>query len=243
MLRSTQAESEDDESDDEPDEPDEPEQQDNEEENQVEDAPDVIPDDQTEASPERPTRSRTEPSRLTYESFNQQNQSINQPNQRESQKMDDDEWQQKETCHNIMVDETTSHEKFEYSLELASVIAQIITDINGNVKRRGMKFVSQFSQQYALKKGLKEFGQEGIDGAMKELEQLHKRTCFTPVDVSKLTRKERRRAMRAIMLLQCTGPQVNPGRRVEVVNIAPTDRNRDMCYMYREVIEHVLGQP
>jgi len=57
------------------------------------------------------------------------------------------------------------------------------------------------AQQYALKKGLQKFGERGSEGAMKELEQLHRRTCFSPVDVSTMTQEERVKAMVAIMLL------------------------------------------
>ena len=36
---------------------------------------------------------------------------------------------------------------------------------------------------------------------MKELDQLHKRMCFTPVDINDLTTSEKKKSMEAMMLL------------------------------------------
>ena len=81
------------------------------------------------------------------------------------------------------------------------MIARVITDINGNVQRKRLEFVETFSQQYILQKGLKVFGKRGEKGAHKELEQLHKRTCFSPVSVKEMSPAEKEKAMNALMFL------------------------------------------
>ena len=73
--------------------------------------------------------------------------------------------------------------------------------VQEKVCQKGTMHATAHAQQYALKKGLQKFGNEGVEGAMKELDQLHQRTCFSPVDVSTMTQEERVRAMVAIMLL------------------------------------------
>ena len=45
------------------------------------------------------------------------------------------------------------------------------------------------------------FGEKGHAGASKELDQLHRRTCFGPISVADLTPSERKKAMEALMFL------------------------------------------
>ena len=45
------------------------------------------------------------------------------------------------------------------------------------------------------------FKEKGHAAAMKELDQLHKRMYFTPVDINDLTTSEKKKAMEAMMLL------------------------------------------
>jgi len=45
-----------------------------------------------------------------------------------------------------------------------------------------------------LKKGLAKFGDEVRDAVAKEMEQLHKRSCFRPVKVSEMKPSERKKA-------------------------------------------------
>ena len=70
----------------------------------------------------------------------------------------------------------------EYDEEVAIVAARTIDSINHEVSQKG----SSFAQQYILHKGLKKYGQKGVEAATAELDQLHKRNCFTPIDVSAL---------------------------------------------------------
>jgi hypothetical protein len=55
--------------------------------------------------------------------------------------------------------------------------------------------------QYTLKRGLKEFGNDGIVALGKEMEQLHTRKVAKPADGSNLTRDQKRAALRYLMLL------------------------------------------
>jgi regulator of RNase E activity RraB len=60
---------------------------------------------------------------------------------------------------------------------------------------------ASYAQQYLLKKGLQKFGKKGSETITKELDQLHKRSCFVPVDVFKLTSGEKKKVQHALMLL------------------------------------------
>ena len=53
-----------------------------------------------------------------------------------------------------------------------------------------------FVQQYNLKKRVEKFGEEGRKATMKELDQLHKRNCFTPILVRDMTREEKTKPWR-----------------------------------------------
>ena len=45
------------------------------------------------------------------------------------------------------------------------------------------------------------FGEKGKKATTKELDQLHQRNCFMPIDVSKLTASEKKKAQEALMFL------------------------------------------
>ena len=89
----------------------------------------------------------------------------------------------------------------ENNLNLAQVIGQIMVEINGSITRRGLAIVESFAQQYILEKGLKKFGNKGEQAAYKEMEQLHKRTCFTPILVKDMTEDEKKKAQLALCFL------------------------------------------
>ena len=65
-----------------------------------------------------------------------------------------------------------------------------------------------------MKKGLKKFLETGVQAAKKELGQLHQQVCFAPVDVSKLTPSELKKAVEALMLLSQKKSKVVKGRCV-----------------------------
>ena len=49
-----------------------------------------------------------------------------------------------EECHSSYVDGMSHHNCVEYNTDLAMMIARVITDINGNVQRKGLEFVENF---------------------------------------------------------------------------------------------------
>jgi hypothetical protein len=66
-----------------------------------------------------------------------------------------------------------------------------------NVNEHG----ASFPQQYMLQKRLKVFGNKGHEALMKEIDQLHKRTCFAPLKVKEMKPSERKKAQMALMFL------------------------------------------
>ena len=113
-----------------------------------------------------------------------------------------------EECHNLVTEEY--QEVHEYSEETGKVIARTIDNIRANILERG----ASHAQQYMLKKGLAIFGAEGEAAAKGELLQQHQRVCFTPIDPSKLTKQERKRAMISLMLLTKKASGEIKGRQV-----------------------------
>ena len=61
--------------------------------------------------------------------------------------------------------------------------------------------MAQFSRQYIFKKGIKKFGDRRKSAAKKELDPLHKRGCFQPINVSTKTKEEKKKTQRGMMLL------------------------------------------
>ena len=109
-----------------------------------------------------------------------------------------DEERQLEYCHNLVVQtKPDPSQSKEYNPQDAMLMARLIYDLNNKVVREG----ASFAQQYLLNKGLKVFGQKGHDASMKEMDQLHRRSCFTPASIKKMTQAERRKAQVALMFL------------------------------------------
>jgi hypothetical protein len=137
----------------------------------------------TESS--RPTRDRREPERLT---FNQTNKRVT----------FEHEWQKLEQCHNLVAQVHPNPElDRSYTTETAKVVARIMSDINTQTTIKG----ANLAQQYIVQRGLKKFGQRGTDAATKEMDQLHRRNCFTPIDVATMTIEERQKTVDALMFL------------------------------------------
>ena len=97
-----------------------------------------------------------------------------------------------EANYNLLSDVENKNIKVkEYVPKEAKVVAKLITSINDNVTQTGVTRVKAiFGLQYVIQKGLKEFGEAAKIGAMKELDQLHKRNCFSPIEVNKMTPEE-----------------------------------------------------
>jgi hypothetical protein len=97
-----------------------------------------------------------------------------------------------------------SHQKAhveEYSQETAQVIATVMCHWNNVCKHYNDTKLAMFIQTYSLNKGMKQFGQKGMDAAIKEMKQLHDRTVFEGIKVSHMTPLERKRAMESPLFL------------------------------------------
>ena len=141
--------------------------------------------DLTEEEPvlRRSTRTITAPERLTFNNVVQ---------------FEDDDWYQTEVSHNLVAEKHRDKSvDVAYHHYTARVIARMITDIHSKVMREGV----QFSQQYLVQNGYVKFGQKGSEAALKELDQLHKRSCFTPIDPKDMTASEKKKAQVALMFV------------------------------------------
>ncbi len=106
--------------------------------------------------------------------------------------------QELEYHHNLITqNKPVEGQSKEYSPSDAMLMARLIYDLNTRVVREG----ASFAQQYLLNKGLKIFGQKGRDASKKEMDQLHRRSCFTPKSIVDMTQLERRKAQQALMFL------------------------------------------
>ncbi len=56
--------------------------------------------------------------------------------------------------------------------------------------------------QYNLKPGLRKFGSRGEEAAVKELSQLHIMDTWTPMEASKLSRKQRMHALSSLLFFK-----------------------------------------
>jgi hypothetical protein len=103
-----------------------------------------------------------------------------------------------EYYHNLITqNEPDEGQSNEYIPSDAMLMARVIYDLNTRVVREG----ASFAQQYLLNKGLKIFGQKGRDASKKEMDQLLRRSCFTPKSVAEMTQIEQRKAQQALMFL------------------------------------------
>lgn len=177
----------------EPEEPEELEEENNEEEIALQHE-NVISDDEETIIPEpesRPSRERSQPDRWTY--FQSPGKAVTFEDEDEKEK-----WRNIEQCHNLIAQgHPNPKEDRSYKPEKAMVIARVMSDINSKATIEG----ASFAQQYLVQRGLKKFGQRGTDAATKEMDQLHRRNCFTPIDVASLTDDERRKTVDALMFL------------------------------------------
>ena len=105
---------------------------------------------------------------------------------------------------NHLITQVPPADTLEYSPEEVELLAQTFVQL----------MQGSFAQQYSYKKGLKKFGQKGLDAAVKELKQLHGRTCFKPRHPNELTPQQRRKAMESLMLLTEKRDGTIKGRKV-----------------------------
>jgi hypothetical protein len=103
-----------------------------------------------------------------------------------------------EYCHNLIAQTKPDESQIEvYDPSDAMLVTRLIDDLNNKITTQG----ASFAQQYLIKKGLKVFGHEGRNAAVKEMDQLYRRNCFTPVSIAEMSPIERRKAQQAIMFL------------------------------------------
>ena len=104
----------------------------------------------------------------------------------------------KEMKHNLQFQQIGNQKQYDYTDMEAVLIARCMMQIKERFRtEKGVQFI----QQYYLNKGLKLFGERGVDGVNKELKQLLKRECFKPTHVSELSPQQIERAQEAMMLL------------------------------------------
>jgi hypothetical protein len=90
----------------------------------------------------------------------------------------------------------------EQIIEYGSCQAMLITRFIHNIMMNVNKHGASFAQQYILQKGLKVFGNKGHNALKnKEIDQLHKRTCFAPLKVKEMKPSKRKKAQMALMFL------------------------------------------
>ena len=86
------------------------------------DEPDVIPDDNTEATNERQGRARTQVERLTYDRLGETHQQSNANNEMKAKKnvsFADSKRKELKQCHNIIKQKIDDSNKLEYNPDLA----------------------------------------------------------------------------------------------------------------------------
>ena len=160
-------------------------------------------DDTVQTASSRPSRERHAPERLGFNQFAERHAVCN---------SDNDEWRTIEERHNLVLTQAHPNPKQDrvYKPQEGMVIARVISDINSKATING----ASFAQQYIVQRGLKKFGQRGSDAATKEMDQLHRRNCFTPIDVADLTIDERRKTVDALMFLGEKRDKTVKGRMV-----------------------------
>ena len=91
---------------------------------------------------------------------------------------------QLEYCQNLIA-QTKPEENKEYNSEdgMLKMARELTNDLNIKINKEG----ASFSQQYLLNKGIKVFGQKGQYASMREMDQLHRRSSFTPISVGDMT--------------------------------------------------------
>ena len=151
-----------------------------------------------EESQAQETRTRRQPERYTYP---REHMGSGQANMQREVAPEDDTIPELEMVHNLIANDLKELWTEEYEEHLALMIGRVIVGINQGVQQKSGGIKESFAQQYILKKGMEIFKKDGEAAAYKELEQLHNRACFTPIDVSTLSPTERKKCVDALMFL------------------------------------------
>ena len=90
----------------------------------------------------------------------------------------------------------SSDKIIHYTEETAHVIARIITRINElSIDKES------FLQVFGVEKGIKVFGEKGKQAAYGEIQQMHERGSFIPIDIRKVTPEQRKEILNIITFL------------------------------------------
>ena len=117
---------------------------------------------------------------------------------KKSVRFQDQQLFQLESKHNLFTHSATEYwGTVECSQEHALIAAMVMVEANARGSANGFSI----AQQHLLKKGLKKFGDRGYQAAHKEMDQLHNRSCFAPIDISTLSPTEKRKAQEALLFL------------------------------------------
>ena len=84
-----------------------------------------------------------------------------------------------------------------YDDEYALMMVRTITEMR-DWEARGRTEVS-FAETFSLSKGYKVLGDSGQKAAFNEVDQLHKRGVFKPIDPSNLSKAERSRVLESLI--------------------------------------------
>ena len=87
----------------------------------------------------------------------------------------------------------------EYDNEYALLMARTIMDFRDRDKN--CEVGSSFAETYSLNTGIKKLGERGYNAAFDEVNQLHQRGCFQPIDVNLLAPEERKKALESLIFL------------------------------------------
>ena len=118
---------------------------------------------------------------------------------------------QLEYCHNLIEQvHPNPVDDVEYTMSHAILIACIMNELSSKITRQG----ASIAQQHLLHKGLEVFGKKGHEALAKEINQLYRRNCFSPILVASMTTGERRKAMTALMFLTKKRDSTIKGRMV-----------------------------
>ena len=172
----------------------------------------------------RSERVSTAPRNLTYDSDYQQ-----QGYQRKEVSFDmndyegiteylDRNWKDLELSHHMFDENDMNVINQEYSSdEEAMMAAKFMVELHENVQREGKPSFLEicFGQQYVLPQGIKKFGPDAIKAAERELDQLHKQNCFTPVDKDSMTVEESDKEQPGIMLVNEKEREKDPDKRIK----------------------------
>ena len=88
----------------------------------------------------------------------------------------------------------------EYPSEFAQAAVNFILASRERLKMTRKKETCNLVT-YSLAKGLKKFGGRAFDSAYGEMEQLHDRDCFKPINMRTMSQSERRKAMESLIFL------------------------------------------